>query len=263
MVDLNIKENTSMAMDVKLKDFSIHDVFSTSTMYNSILMTDRVDENDYLLRVGVETKPENGLADLCVSAQLARIDIIINVPLLQQVLSFFTVQQVKTTSTQKQPQRVQHPTEPTRLQLELMIMAPRFIVPLDVTSIDSPRLLVDLGKLVVQSDPQNNIYRLQLSGVGVDMHSPILDKVDINVDIEQAADQLYIITGNIPLVSVNIKPQQIQYIIKVLNNVLELVDGPPDKPIRYKGFLTMTRGERIRGTSFINSTNNRYRNLLV
>jgi hypothetical protein len=264
MIDLNIKENTSMAMDVKLKDFSIHDVFSTSTMYNSILMTDRVDENDYLLRVGVETKPENGLADLCVSAQLARIDIIINVPLLQQVLSFFTVQQVKSTSTQKQPQRVQQqPTEPTRLQLELMIMAPRFIVPLDVTSIDSPRLLVDLGKLVVRSEPHTNVYRLQLSGVGVDMHSPILDKVDINVDIEQAVDQLYIITGKIPLISVNIKPQQIQYIIKVLNNVLELIDGPPDKPIRYKGFLTMTRGERIRGTSITNYTNNRYRNLLV
>src|SRR3989338_9642053 len=110
MVDLNIKENTSIAMDVKLKDFSIHDVYSTSTIYNSILMTDRVDENDYLLRVGVQTKPENGLADLCVSAKLARIDIIINVPLLQQVLSFFIVQRVASASTQNQPHRAQQPT---------------------------------------------------------------------------------------------------------------------------------------------------------
>jgi hypothetical protein len=249
---VGIRENSSMLLQAKLADFFIMDIFTTTTKFPKILTSQHQDE---LVQVTVETKPLNGRSDLFVDARMARTDIIINVPLLQQILAFFVLPSeqasTNTTSTTKH-----HSPPPSTKEIHLMINAPVFIVPLDYTNLSTPLLRIDLGQFALESDltPSDHYdkYHVRLHGIGVSLDQMILEQVDINLDIEtcKLVDQIEHastrIMGSIPRICINLSPGELRSMIKVINHVMELLDNPTgsdDMRLTYQGLLTIVKGQ--------------------
>lgn len=159
------------------------------------------------------------------------------------------------------------------VDIYLMIMAPLFIVPLDYTCASTSLLLIDLGQLSFRSDIDEELskriknmeihekdfydrYVLGMSGIGVsirdgNVESQILEKVNINLDIDQCITPDTIdlpmakVKGTVPCVRINISPHKLRSIIKIINNVMELLDSPTgveSKRLKFEGPLRMVKG---------------------
>jgi hypothetical protein len=169
ITSVGIREK-GVLVNVTLGTFEIEDKVSAETKYPKIIsrrkdQLEEVGSGKYLAEITVETKPINSQSDLFVNLKMERTEIVLNVPLIQQLLAFFTIPstvnlKVLENAAKRQIQSAaQQAVSQLRMALEakmifdinLMILAPTFIIPEDFTK-PSDILLLDLGKLQLKSD---------------------------------------------------------------------------------------------------------------
>lgn len=159
----------SLKAMVKVKSLDLEDRYAQETCFPKIISKVASKETD-LLQIEFEQNPLDKHADIVVSLKQEPIDIIINKFTLERVAKFFTpppsAENLTSDIKNKANETINSLSDLTKAQLEdainshktidlyLQIAAPTVIIPEDPTRKDSLLLVLDLGKLVLQSDLQ-------------------------------------------------------------------------------------------------------------
>ncbi|EFC49928.1 vacuolar associated sorting protein [Naegleria gruberi] len=272
--EVGVRAQGSVIVRVTLDDFEITDHFSDVTQFKKILS--RRKQVGHLAEIIVENKPLDGESDLKVQILLQQVDIALNVPLAQKILSFFIIpsnldfsalqnlakKQFESLQQQALTQLKVALESKMLIALDVLILAPTFIIPIDYKDENSKIVLLDLGKLKFKSDidkkererriknetvEEKDFYDrfdLELSNIQAvitDVPSynkqtttnsfQLIEKVNIftKLGILITNDTNYAgtkIEGTIPSIKVNLSPLAMNTIVNVANNFLVLVDNP-------------------------------------
>ncbi|KAL9658375.1 hypothetical protein ABK040_015695 [Willaertia magna] len=277
--EVGIRSSGSAVVRVTLDDFEVTDHFSDVTQFPKILSR-RGEKKGPLAEVFVESKPLNEESDLYIKLILQQVDIAINIPLIQKVLSFFVVPSnldfsVLQNLAKKQLQDWQKQAL-TQLKialeskmligLDVLILAPNFIVPIDHKDPQSKVLLLDLGQLVFKSDIDKKEREKRIKNETVE-EKDFYDRFDLEMsniqalisDVQSVKNSSYLsvqssrveliekvnftmklgilitkapnlaettLEGTIPAIRVNLSPSSMNTVIQLINNIMVLVDNP-------------------------------------
>ncbi|KAL0477092.1 vacuolar protein sorting protein VPS13 [Acrasis kona] len=306
VTEVGVREK-GVQVRITLNSFIIKDKMSAATEYRKILSQGHIKSNaalaekdeDHFVALEIETEPLDQRSDLRIDLKMKRTtNIVVNVPLVQHILAFFTIPstinlKVLEEVARKQIQSsVQQAASQLRLALEekkvfdikVEIVAPTFIIPEDFTRIGDI-LMLDLGRFQLRSDidkeqrskriksqsiAEDDYYdkfKLDISNIRVihtnhhelvSEHSTfddgqILENMKIGLELDQCISQNTVKYANtrinltIPRVKFNVSPGKVNLLIKVMNNVMELVDNPTgieSKQLKMKGSLIMLNSDQ-------------------
>lgn len=276
--EVGVRAQGSVIVRVTLEDFEITDHFSDVTQFKKIVSKRK--ESGQLAEVLVETKPLDGESDLKLQVLLQQVDIAINIPLIQKILSFFIIPSNLDFSTlqslaMKQFENLQQQAltqlkvaleSKMIIDLNVLILAPTFIVPLDHKDENSKVVLLDLGKLKFKSDIDKIERARRIKNETVE-EKDFYDRFDIELsniqamitDVSSFKNNTYVsessnsfqlvekvnvglklgllitndpnyagtkLEGTIPNIKINLSPMAMNTIIKITNNFLVLADNP-------------------------------------
>ncbi|KAL0481836.1 vacuolar protein sorting protein 13A [Acrasis kona] len=220
---VQIMRDDSLQVQLKLTTLTATDMCTKKSEFKNILYTCSNDNHVDLITARVNYNNKSMLVRLDVAQTI----VVVSAPLIQNIISFFTIRSssnyivkkppidkrlVQSNIVQSNHDRLLHALD-TKKQYDVLISlhAPLFIVPMDICNADSSLLLVDLGHLslesiidssrnqriknssLIESDYYDkyllNLQGLKLSHKNSKLESNILDNVDVHVNVDHCVVQ--------------------------------------------------------------------------
>jgi vacuolar protein sorting-associated protein 13A/C len=205
-MDMEFKQGSFKSL-VTMSDIGILDQSNPDSYYTKILARRKTEtSHSKFLQIAFEKIPRDGDNDFFIAVHIDRVDIVINLKLLQRITSFLLFDHVNLQHLEMQARKnfekikrfvkreIKAALESAfPLNLDLVISAPNILIPLDPDIRDTRFLLFDLGHLKLQSNhsDRGNYNRKLLEGIQVNPMG-LFDRYNFSMD------DIQIIVPNLP-----------------------------------------------------------------